>query len=248
MTRLTNTKKNNMKIRTLIVDDEPLALQVLESYISQLPELELIAQCGNAIEANNILNNEEIDLICLDIKMPQISGIDFLKSLKNPPLIIFTTAFSNYALESYSLDVVDYLLKPISFDRFMKAINKVTERINSKKPVSATDDDYFYVKADKKLIRIKYDDIIYIEGLKDYVIIRVDDSRIVTLQTMKSLTDKLPSDRFLRVHRSYLVNVDRINSIMGNLIEVFEKGKTKFIPIGKNYKDELMITIERKRI
>lgn len=237
-----------MKIRTLIVDDEPLALQVLESYISQLPEMELVAQCGNAIEANNILQTEEIDLICLDIKMPQISGIDFLKSLKNPPLVIFTTAFSNYALESYNLDVLDFLLKPISFDRFMKAINKASERLSSKKHMNSTEDNYFYVKADKKLIRVKYEDIIYIEGLKDYVIIRVDDSRIVTLQTMKSLTDKLPSEHFIRVHRSYLVNVDRINSIMGNMIEVFEKGKTKFIPIGKNYKDELMSTIERKRI
>ncbi len=237
-----------MKIKTLLVDDEPLALQVLENYVSQLPELELAGLCSNAIEANEKIQNEDIDLICLDIKMPQISGIDFLKSLKNPPLVIFTTAFSNYALESYSLDVVDYLLKPISFDRFMMAINKVTERISNKKSQNQHEDDYFYVKADKKLIRGKYDDIIYIEGLKDYVIIRVDESRIVTLQTMKSLTDKLPDDRFIRVHRSYLVNIDRINSIMGNMIEVFEKGKIKLIPIGKNYKDELMDTIERKRI
>lgn len=237
-----------MKIKTLLVDDEPLALQVLENYVSQLPELELAGMCSNAIEANEKIQNEDIDLICLDIKMPQISGIDFLKSLKNPPLVIFTTAFSNYALESYSLDVVDYLLKPISFDRFMMAINKVTERMGSKKSQSQHEDDYFYVKADKKLIRVKYEDIIYIEGLKDYVIIRVDESRIVTLQTMKSLTDKLPDDRFIRVHRSYLVNIDRINSIMGNMIEVFEKGKTKLIPIGKNYKDELMDTIEKKRI
>lgn len=237
-----------MKIKTLLVDDEPLALQVLENYVSQLPELELAGMCSNAIEANEKIQNEDIDLLCLDIKMPQISGIDFLKSLKNPPLVIFTTAFSNYALESYSLDVVDYLLKPISFDRFMMAINKVTERMNNKKSMSQHEDDYFYVKADKKLIRVKYDDIIYIEGLKDYVIIRVDESRIVTLQTMKSLTDKLPDDRFIRVHRSYLVNIDRINSIMGNMIEVFEKGKTKLIPIGKNYKDDLMETIEKKRI
>ncbi len=237
-----------MKIKTLLVDDEPLALQVLENYVSQLPELELAGMCSNAIEANEKIQNEDIDLLCLDIKMPQISGIDFLKSLKNPPLVIFTTAFSNYALESYSLDVVDYLLKPISFDRFMMAINKVTERMNNKKSLSQHEDDYFYVKADKKLIRVKYDDIIYIEGLKDYVIIRVDESRIVTLQTMKSLTDKLPDDRFIRVHRSYLVNIDRINSIMGNMIEVFEKGKTKLIPIGKNYKDGLMETIEKKRI
>ena len=234
-------------IKTIIVDDEPLALKVLENYIDQLPEVELVAKCENAIEANNVLQNEDIDLICLDIKMPQISGIDFLKSLKNPPMVIFTTAFSNYALESYNLDVVDYLLKPISFDRFMKAINKVSERMNHDHDYSEAD-DYFYVKADKKLMKVKYDDIIYIEGLKDYVILRNVNSRVITLQTMKSLEEKLPSKMFKRVHRSYIVNVEKINSIMGNMIEVMDKGKEKLIPIGKNYKDELMKTIEEKRI
>ncbi len=234
-------------IKTIIVDDEPLALKVLENYIDQLPEVELVAKCENAIEANNVLQNEDIDLICLDIKMPQISGIDFLKSLKNPPMVIFTTAFSNYALESYNLDVVDYLLKPISFDRFMKAINKVSERMNHDHDYSEAD-DYFYVKADKKLMKVKYDDIIYIEGLKDYVILRNVNSRVITLQTMKSLEEKLPSKMFKRVHRSYIVNVEKINSITGNMIEVIEKGREKLIPIGKNYKEELMKTIEEKRI
>ncbi len=234
-------------IRTIIVDDEPLALQVLENHINQLPNVELVAKCENAIEANKILKEEKIDLICLDIKMPQITGIDFLKSLKNPPCVIFTTAYDKYAIESYDLDAVDYLLKPISFDRFFKAINKVSESLNSKYE-SVSDDDYFYVKADKKLIKVRYDDIIYIEGLKDYVIIRNDNSRVITLQTMKSLDDKLPSKQFIRVHRSYIINIDKINSIMGNMIEVKEKGKEKLIPIGKNYKEELMKVIEGKRI
>ncbi len=234
-------------IRTLIVDDEPLALQVLENHINQLPNLELVAKCKNAIEANKILTEEKIDLICLDIKMPQITGIDFLKSLKNPPCVIFTTAYDKYAIESYDLAAVDYLLKPISFDRFFKAINKVSEFLNSKHE-SMADDDYFYVKADKKLIKIKYDDIIYIEGLKDYVIIRKENSRVITLQTMKSLDEKLPAKQFIRVHRSFIINIDKINSIMGNMIEVKEKGKEKLIPIGKNYKEELMKVIEGKRI
>ncbi len=234
-------------IRTLIVDDEPLALQVLENHINQLPNVELVAKCKNAIEANRILNEEKIDLICLDIKMPQITGIDFLKSLKNPPCVIFTTAYDKYAIESYDLDAVDYLLKPISFDRFFKAINKVSDSLNSKNE-SIVDDDYFYVKADKKLMKVKYNDIIYIEGLKDYVIIRKDNSRVITLQTMKSLDEKLPSKQFIRVHRSYIINIDKINSIMGNMIEVKEKGKEKLIPIGKNYKEELMKVIEGKRI
>ncbi len=234
-------------IRTIIVDDEPLALQVLENHISQFPNIELVAKCKNAIEANKILNEENIDLICLDIKMPQISGIDFLKSLKNPPCVIFTTAYDKYAIESYDLDVVDYLLKPISFDRFFKAINKVSEALSLNQE-SGTHDDYFYVKADKKLIKVKYDDILYIEGLKDYVIIRKNTSRVITLQTMKSLDMKLPSKQFTRVHRSFIVNIDKINSIMGNMIEVLEKGKEKLIPIGKNYKEDLMKVIEGKRI
>lgn len=235
-------------IRTIIVDDEPLALQVLENYISKLPDVELVAKCTNAIEANDILSEGNIDLICLDIKMPQITGMEFLKSLNNPPHVIFTTAFSDYALESYELNVSDYLLKPIPFERFFKAINKVKESINNSKHESNSHDDYFYVKADKKLIKIKYEDIIYIEGLKDYVIIRKNNSRVVTLQTMKSLDEKLPSNIFIRVHRSFIINIDKINSIMGNMIEVIEKGKEKLIPIGKNYKEGLMKTIDEKRI
>ena len=235
-------------IRTLIVDDEPLALQVLENHIEKLPEVQLVAKCDNAIEANKILNEKEVDLICLDIEMPQLSGIDFLKSLKNPPMVIFTTAFSNYAVEGFELDVIDYLVKPISFNRFLKAINKVQERMRSKTKEGHEEDDYFYVKADKKLIKIKYDDILYIEGLKDYVIIKTTSGRVVTLQTMKSLDEKLSSHNFKRVHRSFIVNIDKINSIMGNMIEIKDKNKEKLIPIGKNYREELLHIIETKRL
>jgi len=233
-------------IRTIIVDDEPLALEVLKNYIDQLHNVQLVTACNNAIEANEALRTHEVDLLCLDIHMPQLTGIEFLKSLKNPPLVLFTTAHPDYALEGFELDVVDYLLKPISLDRFMKAIHKVEDRMQ--KHDSPDGDDHFYVKADKKLVKIFYKEILYIEGLKDYVIIRNEHNRVITLQTMKSLENKLPSDHFIRVHRSYIVNIDKIQSIMGNMLEIMEKGQIKHIPVGKNYRDILMEMIDSKKI
>lgn len=239
----------------IIVDDEPLAREVLETYISKFPGLHLLATCQNAIEAFEALNTQKIDLMFLDIQMPQISGIDFLKTLSQPPKVIFTTAFSNYALDGYELNVVDYLLKPIAFDRFVKAINKAMELL--KKPQNHSsletvaleeeaDDkpDYIFVKADKKLIKVKFEDIFYIEGLKDYVILHTPTGRIVTLQTMKSLEEKLPTDIFMRVHRSYIVNLNKIDVMEGNMLEV----NKKTIPVGKNYKDELLNVINKNRL
>lgn len=241
-----------MTIKTIIVDDEPLALDVIEAFVMKMPNLELVAKCENALEAMEVLKTKEVDLMLLDIQMPQITGIEFLKSLRNPPLAVFTTAFAEYALEGFELDAVDYLLKPISLDRFMKAINKVSERIQIKKQGNTTieeiGDDYFFVKSDKKLIKIAFNEIIYIEGLKDYVIIRMENSRVIALQTMKSLEDKLQSLNFRRVHRSYIVNVDKIIAIDGNDLEVMEKGQVKLIPIGKNYRDELLDLINIKRL
>jgi len=233
-------------IRTIIVDDEPLALEVLKNYIEQLANVELVATCSNALEANDALHKHEVDLLCLDIHMPQITGIEFLKSLKNPPLVLFTTAHPDYALEGFELDVVDYLLKPISLNRFMKAINKVEDRMEKSEGFVAP--DHFYVKADKKLIKVYYKNMLYIEGLKDYVILRNEGNRVITLQTMKSLDSKLPSEHFIRVHRSYIVNIDKIQSIMGNMLEIMEKGQIKHIPVGKNYRDKLMSMIESKKI
>jgi DNA-binding LytR/AlgR family response regulator len=241
-----------MTIKTIIVDDEPLALDIIEAFVLKMPNLELVARCENAIEAMEALKTNEVDLMLLDIQMPQITGIEFLKSLRNPPFVIFTTAFPEFALEGFELDAVDYLLKPISIDRFMKAINKVSERIQIKKQGNSTieeiGDDYFFVKSDKKLIKISFSDIIYIEGLKDYVIIRMENSRVIALQTMKSLEDKLQSLNFRRVHRSYIVNVDKITALDGNSLEVLEKGQIKSIPIGKNYRDELLDVINIKKL
>ncbi len=237
-------------IKTLIVDDEPLAQDIIETYVNQLPNLQLIAKCSDAIEANRILQNEQIDLMFLDIQMPQLTGIEFMKSLDNPPLVIFTTAYSEYAVEGFEMNAVDYLLKPISMDRFMKAVNKVEVKLKDNAPSSTTDDseDYFFVKADKKLVKVNFDDILYIEGLKDYVIIRQEEGRVITLQTMKSLEVKLPSKQFRRIHRSYIVNTKRIKALVGNMVELKEKGETKSIPVGKIYREDLLAMIHERKL
>lgn len=243
-------------INVIIVDDEPLALDVLETYIDKIPDLNLVKKCSNALEANAALNEHDIDLMFLDIQMPQLTGIDFLRTLSKPPKVIFTTAYANYAVEGFELNAVDYLLKPISLDRFMKAVNKAQEQISLENkdaaPVVATSDgeseDYIFVKADKKLIKVNYSDIVYIEGLKDYVIIRMGNSRIITLQTMKSLEQKLPVSTFKRIHRSYIVNIQRIQAVQGNMVEVIEKNQAKHLPIGKNYREELLEIINKNRL
>lgn len=247
-------------INVIIVDDEPLAQDVLETYIEKIPELHLSGKCSNALEANELLKKESIDLMFLDIQMPQLTGIDFLKTLSKPPLVVFTTAYPNYAVEGFELNALDYLLKPISLERFMKAVNKAAEQLerqrkNQPTPPSPTAEegtpeaiDFLFVKADKKLVKVNFHEIIYIEGLKDYVIIRMDNQRVITLQTMKSLEDKLPAHKFMRIHRSYIVNVDKINAIIGNMVEVLEKGQPKHLPIGKNYRDELLDIVNKNRL
>jgi DNA-binding LytR/AlgR family response regulator len=235
-------------IKVLIVDDEPLALDILENYIDRIPDLELIARCDNAIDANEILQKEEIDLVFLDIQMPQMTGIELIKSLSTTPAFVFTTAYTEYAVDGFELDALDYLVKPIAFDRFMKAVNKYKESKDSGSQASNSSDEFFFVKADKKLIKIHFDEILYIEGLKDYVIIKKEKGRVIALQTMKSLEKKLPSNFFMRVHRSYIVNIDKIKAIVGNAIEIIESGQTKHIPIGKNYKDDLIAIVESNKL
>lgn len=239
-------------MRVIIVDDEPLAQDILETFVEKIPSLELVKKCNNAIEAFEVLKHEEIDLMFLDIQMPQLTGIEFLKSLKNPPMVIFTTAYDHYALEGYELNVIDYLLKPISLERFMKAVNKAQNQYELLKgdaaPAVAIADadpnDFIFVKADKKLVKVKYSEIKYIEGLKDYVIIRTDTGRVITLQTMKSLEEKLPMNLFKRIHRSYIVALDKIEAIVGNMVEIDKK----HLPIGKNYRDELLDIINKNRL
>ncbi len=227
-----------MKLNCLIVDDEPLAQDVLESYVLGDAELQLSRKCSNALEAREALRNNDVDLIFLDIQMPEISGIDFLKSLDNPPMVILTTAYPNYALDGFNLDAVDYLLKPIPEDRFKKAVQKAKDLYLLRHPVNQSGDegeDHIFVKADQKLVKLRYDDIYYVEALADYVKIHTLDKRIITLQTMKKMEERLPSDRFIRVHRSFIVGIGKIKSVSGNKIELPQQQ----IPIGKNYKTGL---------
>ncbi|MBC8172437.1 MAG: response regulator transcription factor [Chitinophagales bacterium] len=229
------------KIRCLIVDDEPLAQQVIETYIGKISTLELVKKCNNAMEAFEALQQEHIDVMFLDVQMPVITGIDFLRSLKNPPHIVLTTAYPNFALEGFELNVTDYLLKPISFERFLKAVDKIAEKPDIQSAPANTGEtvfqpDYFFVKEDSKLVRINFGDIDHIECMKDYAKIFTKQRMIVTHHTMKKFEEILPVDKFIRVHKSYIVFLPSIQSIYGNMIET---AKTK-IPIGANYKDAFM--------
>lgn len=231
-------------LNCLIVDDEPLAQQVLETYITKLQSLELKQKCSNAMEAFEALQKYTIDVMFLDVQMPVITGIDFLRTLKNSPQIILTTAYPNFALEGFELNVADYLLKPISFERFLKAVNKIIEKPSAQSVVSqeaTAQAEYFFVKEDSKLVRINFRDIDYIECMKDYAKIFTIQRMIVTHHTMKKFEEVLPKDLFLRVHKSYIVAMPAIQSIYGNTIET-TKAK---IPIGAMYKDELMKTISK---
>ena len=236
-------------IHALIVDDEPLAQDILETYLERIPDIELVAKANNAFEANDLLKEHDIDLMFLDINMPQLTGTDFLRGLKDPPVTIFTTAYPNYALDGFELNALDYLVKPISADRFLQACNRAIEQVELRQKAKAGEVEdggpgFFFVKADKKLVRVNLEDIVYIEGLKDYVIIRMPDDRVITLQTMKSLDARLPDNSFQRIHRSYIVNLKRINALHGNTVEVTEKGKTKILPVGKSYREVLAGRIE----
>ncbi len=234
-------------IRTLIVDDEPLAHDIIENYVNKIPDMTIVAKCDNAIEANQVIQSQEVDLVFLDIQMPQMTGIELVKSISNPPKIVFTTAFAEYAVDGFELNAVDYLLKPIAFDRFLKAVNKVKDSLDPN-DTPTTADDFFFVKADKKLVKVHFSEMLYVEGLKDYVIIKKEQGRVIALQTMKSLETKLPSDMFMRVHRSYIVNIQQIKAVVGNTIEIVESGQPKHIPIGKNYKEDLVKIIESNKL
>ena len=242
-------------IYAIIVDDEPLAQDILETYLERIPQIEPIAKCNNAFEANEVLQHNDVDLMFLDINMPQLTGTDFLRGLQDPPVTIFTTAYPNYALDGFELNALDYLVKPISTDRFLQACNRAIEQAELKQTAQAgavveedSTPEFFFVKADKKLVRVNIADIVYVEGLKDYVIIRMPNDRVITLQTMKSLDERLPNKDFQRIHRSYIVNLNRIEALQGNMVEVKEKGKTTNLPVGKSYRDVLASRIENFKL
>lgn len=231
------------KIKCVLVDDEPLALDVLESYIKRVDGLELIARCDNAMKAFEVLRYQQVDLIFLDIQMPKLNGIDFLKTLQNPPKVIFTTAYRDYAIEAFDLDAVDYLLKPIPFGRFLKALSKAFGQIQSANQSIISNEEYepyittdtLIVKSDKKMIKINLKEIIYIESLKDYVIIHLSDKRVVTKQKISFLEQKLMDNNFVRIHRSFLVSAPKIESFTPSYIDIHNQK----LPIGRSYKSEV---------
>ncbi len=233
-----------MKISCLIVDDEPLAQDVLEAYIKNTPQLNLVGICNNAIEALEKMKLSQVDLIFLDIQMPEITGIDFLRTLKDPPMVIFSTAYQNYAVEGFELNAIDYLLKPFSLERFQKAVRKADELAKLKEEHLQREDEYIFIKSDQKLQKVHYNDILFIEALADYVKIHTPDKRYITLQTMKNMEEKLPDKYFKRVHRSFIVSLDKIMSIVGGSVEVGDQR----IPIGKNYKESFFIALEKNNI
>lgn len=224
-----------MKLKCLIVDDEPLAQRVLEKYISELSQMELVGKCSDAIDAMEVLQNQDVDLIFLDINMPRLSGINFLKTYKNPPMVIITTAYTEYALESYELNVLDYLKKPFSFERFLQAVQKAEEKVKiggESQEGEKEERDFIFVKANKKTINVSLDSIMYVEALGDYVKIFTTTGHVVTYQSLKGIERLLPSQKFFRIHKSYIVALSKIKSIEGNMVHM-EKST---LPIGNNYK------------
>ncbi len=229
------------KIKCLVVDDEELARILLENYISKLPQLELIAKCKNPLEAMSVIQQEEIDLIFLDIQMPELTGLEFLKTLTKKPLVIFTTAYSEYAIEGYALDVIDYLLKPFGLDRFIQAVNKAEGRLLLKKspsPVNEKTKDFILVKSEHKIHKLRLSEISFIQSMREYVAYHTPEGRILSLNSLKHLETELPKDQFIRIHKSYIISIDKIKTLEGNLVHI---GKEK-LPIGAMYKEEVLKT------
>ncbi|MBQ4822719.1 LytTR family DNA-binding domain-containing protein [Aquimarina sp. MMG016] len=238
-----------MKIKCLIVDDEPLAVKIIEKHLEKFEKYEVVKTCDNPIEAFDVLSKEDIDLIFLDINMPKLNGIEFIKNLSSSPFIIITSAYREYAVECYELNVLDYLIKPIYLQRLMKALNRVSRSISTKsdsfKIVSAISGskthtkDYFFVKVNKKMVKIYFKDILYIESLKDYVSIKTIYDDYVTHCNLLAMTKLIPKQDFMRIHRSYTISLHKVEAIDGNCVQI----ENKMIPIGRNYVKEVKTKI-----
>lgn len=229
-------------ITCIIVDDEPQARKLMETYVSQLAGWKVLRLCSNALDAFEALQTNTVDVVFLDIKMPGITGIDFLRSLKDPPLVIFTTAYNKYAMDGYDLNVVDYLLKPISMQRLLQAAQKVTERRHTPAgPAKQPALPYFFARCENKLVKINFADVLFVEGMQNFVKVHTAAQTYLITNTMKAMDDLLPQDDFIRVHKSYTVALAAIHAVYGNTIEI---GKVQ-LPIGANYKSEFMSRIAR---
>lgn len=238
-----------MNLKCLIVEDEPLARNLLVEYVSKVSFLELVRACSNPMQAVEVLRSHTIDLMFLDIQMPEITGITLLKSLQVKPLVILTTAYSEYALESYELDVVDYLLKPITFDRFLRAVDKASHRLaapspRQEPPSTEPARSFVFIKDGTRLVKVNFDDILFVEGLKDYVTIVTRTQKIVSLQRLKALETQLPVDVFIRVHHSYIVSLKAIDTIHKSEVRI----GSHIIPISDSYKKAFKDFIERNQM
>ncbi|MEX0988556.1 MAG: response regulator transcription factor [Bacteroidales bacterium] len=236
-----------MKTKCIIIDDEPLARELIRGHVQKLENFEIVRECANAMEAMETLRGNNIDLMFLDIKMPQISGIEFLKTIKNPPKVIITTAFSQYAIEGFELDVVDYLMKPVTFERFFKAVNKffatqTRQEVTMESEHGINEHEFIYVKENKKIIKIYLKDIHFIEGLNEYIRIHTDTRRVVVKSSLLSIEKNLPSELFIRVHKSYIVSIPRIRAFNATTIEL-ENAKVR---IGRNYKNQVFSSLQFK--
>jgi DNA-binding LytR/AlgR family response regulator len=230
-----------MKIRCLIIDDEPLAQRVIERYADDISFLEIVHKCNNAMDALEFLKSHETDLIFLDINMPKLTGIEFLRTLKHPPLVIITTAYAEYAIQGYDLNVLDYLMKPFSFERFVKAVQKAQGFLHTREltgdeiiPQETAEGDFIFIKSSKKTYRVNFSDILYVEALGDYVKIFTTEKMIVSYQSMKNMEKMLPPKNFPRIHKSFIVSMARVEVIEGNHVKI----RDRQIPIGTNYKTE----------
>ena len=234
-------------IRTIAIDDEPLALQLVSSYIEKTPALELAGVFDNPVDAMEFLEKNPVELIFLDIEMPDLNGLEFARLLENKPKLVFTTAYEKYALQGFKLEAIDYLLKPFGYSDFLKAVEKVRKQIGYEKAANkdeiSSNNEFLFLKSEYKIRRINFNDIIYIEGLKDYikVFVQNQDKPIMSLNSIKSIESKLPSDKFMRVHRSYIVNLGRIDTVDRSRI-VFGK---VYIPVSEQYKEEFQAFLNK---
>ena len=233
------------KIKCIIIDDEPIGRKIIENFVSQINCLGLVASCEDAFDAMDILQSEQIDLVFSDIQMPGINGLELLRSLPSPPLVIFITAHEKFAVEGFDTGAIDYLLKPVSFDRFLKAVNKARQQIELRNTQASTANaelpEFIFIKANNKLNKIEFKNILYIEAFKDYIKIFTSHKYMLTYFTMKAIEEKLPARKFVRIHHSYIIQLNAVKSLMGNNVELVNEVS---LPVSKSHKDDLLAALQ----
>ncbi len=236
-----------MSIKCMIVDDEPLAIEILENYILRLEKWEIVGKCRSAMEAFQLLQRKEIDVMFLDISMPKLSGMDFIKGLSNPPLVVFTTAYREYAVESYEFNALDYLVKPISFERFWKAITKVQQQyalLNSSEEIQEDNPAYLLLKSDRKTYKIPFEQILYIESMTEYITVHTEKESLISYQPISHIEKLLDVEKFLRIHRSFIIAIDKVSAFSANFVLI----GSKELPISRSYKMQVSTKLNGKAI